>query len=454
MRIGNKAGRRNYFPAGPDIVARANTRLESLTATANTMAKRAMRVDGVPTLIWNKLNTPSRVCTCSRKAERPLGGDDADYAGQKILGLASSEDPSTKKKTLSTTRTLIYEDGDTAAWSTQGPHVADSQRDRPRNIDQNSNLVDHQEALLDMAELQADMDGEITGAPSFESSFLNGATVQCPVCAGTGFVDAWRPRAAARLIFNFDETYEHEYTGWLDLSTKPYTLVLEPGQSVTWQMKLPRYFSHVLALRAWERSSRARDAVIVLPESSNATATRSGLMAFSGGDSAQTVTLKLTAPRRMLLTHIELTILLTPLPYLQFPQLNLPYEREFLDINTNASIEAPADVLIQPGDVLCDSKYKRVWRVTSANPKKTAGGNTLTQTADLRMTMSSEVYQALNVFDGTEDIVGDRPYKGYTTPSAWPTVSPLSGGAEQAGPGESSGEGYYPPGSRWEEADY
>ena len=413
MSIGGKQGRRPYLsPGAKEANERANTRIEHLVAAANVKTKNALRVDGVPCLIWNRSPSPRRLCTCSMKA--PGSGEINDFSGAdneyRILGVSTDPQPhgdrfqEGKQTVRIQTKSVFKDTGED--WNLNGQHQIESRTKKRADVDREFSATTDEDALLDLAALHDEVAGPSspTDSPSFAKDFLTGETVKCPVCAATSWVDAWNLRSGVRPTMAFLDDDKWSSNGQLDTDARPNILVLEAGEFVEWTFRLPRYFTVVLACRAWESHIPVTDP-IVLPAQSNAVATPRALQALdgTGGD----VRFRLVVSKRTLLTHCDAEIVFKNPDYLQFPQLNIPFDREYLDFNTSASVELGADVALAPGDIINDFKYRRVWRTTNVNLRKTAEGRTLSQTADLRMVMVTEPYHTLDVFAGTTED-GDR----------------------------------------------
>src|SRR5690606_23746267 len=74
----------------------------------------------------------------------------------------------------------------------------------------------------------------------------------------------------------------------------------------------------------------------------------------------------------------------------QIPEITQGYEDEFLDWNVNLVAELPPSLKISEGNYLTESKYGKVWKVSTLTKKITAGGNVFGLTADLRALHSFE----------------------------------------------------------------
>ena len=391
---------------------RANTRLEHHVAQANERAETAIRVDGVQAIIWNRILLGSIPCLCRHSGKKAskgsgLGGlnpgeaneyspvglvdDGAGNSGRRsIKGLNPEVDNS-----YPANKDVPGEDDESWIFNGDNPAVTENKLRQ----DGEGNTV------MDPRAINGDDDLPKDGSDLFSDipTFLTSEAVACPVCLGSGYVDSWQMVGGRRKVMSFLDSDDFDTNGSFDSSAAPPQLRLDQGQYLNWKMKVPRLFDrmvrsslcitenpHFLSLRGVHPSVKIGGTF--LP------ATPQNMARLENNASAHDGRLefKFVAPQRMTLTHFEMTMLSGDPFYMQMPNVSMPYEREFLEFNTNIAVEMSGRARVNPGDVICDSKYQSAWRVTNVVPRTTAGGKALVNQIDLRLVHSSEIYGKLN----------------------------------------------------------
>lgn len=434
VKIGGQIGRRGYFtPNNDGMVKRASARVEHQVAAGNAHLANALAVDGVRLILWKRQPAGGRVCTCCRPV--PLAGssspkmapDDAsvavlgdrlsDGAAFEVLGVSSPSSGLRRKMRAPASPSNANYD------NAIGDKELADRKARANGTDYeaavNLGMADsagHDTFSEDLA-MEPVQEGASIGA-SLDGFTQNAAqAVGCPVCAGASHVEGWQPHGGRRIVMSFCEEDTWDTVGGeLVTSARPNAMRLPVGASLTWVVSAPRLFSEVLRLEL--RNSRVgailgeNDKLEVFDGASYVEATPKLLKSWAISRPVSNLTFRLVAnDREILLTHFEMTVLVADMPFGQFPPLNAPYEHEAEEYLTSISIEVGADLAVNPGDLISDTKYKSMWRVTNAVRRFTANGRAQQLALDLRRVTSTEMFFSMHPFDEYKDH-GDLPFSG------------------------------------------
>jgi hypothetical protein len=413
MRFGGSSRRPFLTPENKGMGNLANKRLEHTVAAANTQHEQALRVDGVPTIFWRRASPAGRVCSCSL-CNNPISGahDDTDddivlfdisstdgqLSDYEILGTATKEPHKgsifksaqvDRKDSSLISSTQINDD----QWIFEGGHETESRYKLGDNDEGN-------EDPFQDADIPFSIEGKIASPASGPA--LKGDAIKCPVCVGAGYVDSWSPHGGYRHVMAFLDDDVYSTNGNLKINTRPNILTLEPGEYLEFTVGLPAYTVALLECRLYDYRDRLEGLTVETGPGVYLPASEAEVL-DKVGDETVSVKFRYVAESKVSITHFEMIGLLSDLTCTQFPTITIPYEREFVEFNTTASVEVGASVPVKPGEIVCDYKHKRTWRVTTSAPKLTAEGRTLFNTVELRLVHSLEVYAALNVFEKADD---------------------------------------------------
>lgn len=402
--IGGKIGRRGFAtPDNQGMVTKANARLESQVSSANARLANALAVDGVPILVWRQRSEGGPVCSChadvakeDRKAAALEANDGVEFEDNDGYEIVGHKHPSKSTKPKLTSKNFDNPLDDIAFASTK-PAIE-------IGVDP---LTGHP---IDELTFDEEIEGSEGGsAPANPLGSNTAQSVACPVCAGATYRDGWQPYNGQRAVMSFLADDSYTTTALLDDTTKPFNMVLAEGQELQWDVKLPRLFSEVVRLGMWSGRSPLPTEdypVEVFDGLRWVVATRKVLLAMNND---KKFTFRFKAPKRVIITHFDCVVLLADNPHGQFPPLNAPYDAEFLEYLTNITIEVGANIKIEPGDLISDYKFYKMWRVTNAARKFTAGNRAMSSSLDLRVVTSTEALFALHPFDRYEE-TGQKPF--------------------------------------------
>lgn len=422
---------------------RANARMEHMTAAVNLRSQEAIKVDGVPFILWQR--TPSseagisgRTCSChGSKQSLPASFlpivvthdetgsviedivDDAvvvdnDQDDYRIVGITSNTAKGRRDltnqiaKTTQTTRTNINTPVDDETWGTED-EGQDFDSAHKFAVDDNQH-----DAMRDFETLEQFLGGSdsLAEGGGFGNSISTAGSANCPVCAGATYVEAWQPYGGRRTVFSFLESDTWDSDGELLTNTHPYVLSLKEGQTLNFTLKLPYLFTDVIRVGAWNSRTpieNSDEAPRLVVGGGTTEATPAAILATSGfGDPLR---FRLVAPRDMLLTHFDIVVMLRDLPRAQFAPLNAPYEAELLEYMTNMQIECSADVYAAPGDVISDYKFRKMWRITNSAQRFTSGGASMSSQLDISVLTSYSPQFSLHPFT-TPRAQGDNRFAG------------------------------------------
>lgn len=402
--IGGKIGRRGFStPDNQGMVNRANKRLESQVSSANARLNNALAVDGVKILVWRRRPEGGPVCSCHADVAK----EDRQAASAASNGGATAEDVD-GYEIVGHKHPSHSEKPDITSHNFDNPLDDIDFAPRKRAVDVGTDpLTGHAIDEIDFEDTSEPTEGG--AAPANPLGSHTAAGVACPVCAGATYRDGWQPHNGHRAVMSFLAADSFTTTAMVDDTTKPFCMVLAPGQTIQWDLKLPRLFCEVVRFGMWSgRSPLLGDdyPIEVFDGLGWKPATPKALLAMNND---KKFTFRLTPRRRVIITHFDCIVLLSDNPMGQFPPLNAPNDAEFREYLTNITIEVGANIKIEPGDLLSDYKFFKMWSVTNAARKFTNGGRALASSLDLRVVTSTEASFSLHPFDRYEEN-GDKPF--------------------------------------------
>lgn len=227
--------------------------------------------------------------------------------------------------------------------------------------------------------------------------------IECPVCLGTGYIDAWQPYNGQRIVLDTSNVYSFFCEECnIDDSVNPTLVSMLSHQTIQWTIKLPLVWDEIIRLNVYNGTN------LISPEWyewswSVPNMALQGYMEPSSLSALQNidtnVNLLLYAKEDFPFTHAEIIFMYAPLIRGQVPEVPHAYEDEFDSWQASVGFELPINVDLAEGDYIVEAKYKRVWKVNSINIRKTAGGTIFGISADVRALHRFErIFYQLSVF--------------------------------------------------------
>ena len=375
--------------------ARARRRIDSLIPVIAERRQQSIATDGSQVFIWRK-GAGSVPCTCSTTTS------------PRSTNLVVSDAGATRAERVAST--LLGNDAvDVNYGRRSGTNALDDYSldlpEAPSKLEPDHD-PDFPEVVIDTLN---EGDSGILDRIVQEGPFRTGQGTKCPVCFGASYVDAWKPYRGVRLVGDFSARAEYTSTAGvnIDSSQTPTRATIRRGDSVTWSLFVPRYFDSVVRVVAWDGFDRSEAATVYVdvqpvtaPSGLNPVwveATPSTVSSLVGYGGALQFAVEATSGP-VDLTHLEVLLMLGPLPLGAIPAIDVPYDVEYTDYNTVMSVELPMDAQVEQGDVVAEDKYGRLWRATSVQRKQTSSGAYYGATAEFRAVQRSEVYTPMNVF--------------------------------------------------------
>lgn len=231
--------------------------------------------------------------------------------------------------------------------------------------------------------------------------------IECPVCLGTGRIDAWQPQNGLRMVFDTSNIYSFYCTECdIDDTANPTIVSFEPGQSVFWTAKLPLIWDDIIRVNVYNGSQLIHpdwyDWTFAIPAQGISGTVSVGDINALLYDNDLPVNIRLCAKEQFPFTHAEIIFTFAPLVRGQVPEMPQAYEDEYDTWQASVQFELPVDVQVNEGDYIVEAKYQRVWKVNSINFRKTAGGTIYGVSADVRALHKFEkIFYQLSVFRAT-----------------------------------------------------
>lgn len=423
MRIGGKAGQRPFLlPGNKGMAERAKLRVEHTAAALNAQLDEALKVDGVPIILWHQNDPGGRRCTCApggtTSASTPrLDGSPAVQRDNaqvqdasprfRIAGLPGQVNTADLGALHDDTIPSLDSDDMWESDEIGDGGDLDSIDNLEGNVDQEGESVHYAD------ELARAMPGVFGTSGVFSGSYISSEAASCPVCVGASYLESWQPHGGRRIVMGFAAADDYSTTGDLSQESHPNILTLDVGQYLEFSLKLPRLFTKVIRCGLWDgrRPLEGEAQVEILVGLDWVTCNQHQLEQLGGNGEGGIRQFRFLALQKTMVTHFDTVVMLTDLPLTQFPPLNAPYAFEFQEYMTSISIELPASLRVGPGDLLSDFKHRKMWRVTNAVPHFTAGGRALPTQVDLQVVTSTDRAFSLHPFQVPVEM-GPRPFSG------------------------------------------
>lgn len=410
MKLGRRGGRRTLqTPSNQGIARRAEARLAGIADSYVAKMETSLAVDGVPIVVWNK-HRGKHKCLC--RTDKGFHAERVDVhkdnTGQATTIVRSTKsagrgkkrkyrevregfqepDTHTDDKFTSSARDKI-EESDYAEVQASGYDYADS-----------ANVPSIDEALDPL--LEADV------ALNQAESMISAKMIACPICLGSGFVDSWQPEHGTRLLLEMSGWHAVDLFGVDQLDTSVPTFELPNSDSyVEWELYVPVTWLWLARVTLFDGdkvipTSRYR-ATLIFSDDTSTVLTEEILKGLRGNAKLAagkaTIRLETVGSQTLRFTHYEILYFNRKPTRAQLPEVEVPYEEEYIDWNLNISIEVSPKSGLKEGSYICDRKYKKVWKVDSFSRKQLADGQVFGVTANCRALHSFErLFTLFNIY--------------------------------------------------------
>lgn len=381
------------------MAERANRRLHATVENAADKFEEALAVDGNPVIIWNR-QQGHYPCACRRVpgsfyAVEILGEDGKAYT----VDAQPGEYRAIRTDVLQTDPKSLEEffNNDLRESTTTPKDVITSNYGTPDNSESDPLSDDG----LMPGDVFADTD-----------AFLNSVAITCPICYNSGYTDGWSIFGGDRYILDFSGTqYVDIVGGEFNESNKDSVpeIQLEEGESVTWEVDFPITWKLLMRMAVFysEDVLSRHDYKLELQLPDQQTwQTIENIRWFNtlNGNSAMGGTSKIRITpadgvASITFTHVDFIFAMQKPVRAQIPEIEVPYEEEYVDWNLNVAMEISAKADIREGSYVVDFKYKKVWKIDSFNKRMTSGNVVFGYQVNCRALQPFEkLYSLFNVF--------------------------------------------------------
>lgn len=379
MTIGRKPFTRVGIPNNRYMPNRANAHLENYAISKAEHFETSLKVDAPRFYFWNKqLGSIPCSCTAANKSYNldiePGEPSNKSYSKDKPL-------KNSKQDKYSVYEAAEPEDRFYA-------QVAD-QNARSRKKTLEEHLFDDNDMGDSIEEMQ-DPDEVTEAITDFDDPFnlFSDRSIMCPICMGSGFLDGYNLYAGNRVVLESSNLHKF-YTENADVieTDNPTKIIVNEGGKVIWSLKLPKLWTHILRISVYngqDEISPDEFSFTWVSVNSNDTGpvTAKSLDTLNG--TGDVVRLLLSFHLKTTFTHAVIVFSYSEPHKAQIPDVAQGWEQEFLDWNTNVTMELPPTIDIKEGSYITESKYGKVWKVSALTPRFTEGGTVFGLTSDVR----------------------------------------------------------------------
>lgn len=392
MAIGRRPTKRVGIPNNRNLPSRANVHLENYAVSRAEHFETSLKVDAPYFYFWYKTKG-SIPCSCTSTNEG--FNVDIEVGG---LNKTTSSKIGDDNNDLDFNGTTKYTDA-----SDEAPSLSSffDNLDKAANNGYNSKRQSLDDKLFDgedegdFADIDDSAIKEETTDFADPLNLFSDKAIQCAICMDSGYIDGWNLHGGQRFVFD-TSNYHKFYCEGIEINSykNPTDMTAQEGSNVFWSFKLPRIWLDIVRVGVFNQEQEVSPDKYIWKwvnkddSAENGIVTRDSLNALN--DSGKSLRLVLTFTGDIEFTHSEI-IFAYRNPYkAQIPEITQGYEDEFLDWNVTLSVELPPSLQIKEGNYLTESKYSKVWKVSTLTKKITAGGTLFGLTADLRALHSFE----------------------------------------------------------------
>lgn len=393
MAIGRRPTKRVGIPNNRNLANRANVHLENYAVSRAAHFETSLKVDAPYFYFWYKTKG-SIPCSCIAtndgfNIDIEVGGENSTSMtkfGDNNTDLDSNKVTTYRDATGETpSLTSFFKNNDSVANNTYKPV-------KPSLDDKLFNGEEDDEAFSELDD--SNLKEELSDFADPLNLFSDKA-IQCAICMDSGYIDGWNLHGGQRFVFDTSNHHKFHCTGVeINYHNNPTDLSGSEGSEIYWSFKLPRIWLDIVRIGVFKGEKEISPDKYIWKWQNKDDVAENGLVTrdLLNGlvDSGKSIRLNLTLVDEVDFTHAEI-IFSYRSPYkAQIPEITQGYEDEFLDWNVNLTVELPPSLQINEGNYLTESKYGKVWKVSTLTRKSTAGGNVYGLTADLRALHSFE----------------------------------------------------------------
>ena len=390
MVIFGRRANKSVIPNNRGMADRANRQVENYAAIKAEHFETSLGVDAPFFYFWHN-SDGSIPCTCS--ASRLGANRDIDVGG-KTKYAANNQASDLPKIDV-----IIpgYEQGISKDLFGNPLFAGKKSADIQTKLtdDEDESITYDDDDFIDEIETAFD-DASSTVDTSDPLGLFGAKIIDCAICFGSAYIDAWNVHGGKRVVFDTTNAYAF-YCDGVDIETGSSTpnkmRAMNDRAVAYWTFKLPLVWDRILRINvydgtdpipaykySWKMQKTNGDIVDINEQTLN-----------SLNNTGQILKIFLHLKEKgLVITHAEIVFAFSSARRAQIPELQQGYELEFLDWNVSLNVELPPDIQIQEGDYLTESKYRKVWKVSTLTRKMTVGGVVYGLSADLRALHSFE----------------------------------------------------------------
>jgi hypothetical protein len=390
VTFGRKASAKIGIPNNRGMADRANKQLEGYAFMKAEQFTTALGVDAPYFYFWHN-GEGSIPCSCSAAPRGP--NSDIDIGGMTKTG-STEQSPSRKPEFEFIDTDYGKESIDELFGNPVGNKTRASLKDKLLTNDYQDPTEDFNEFDDDIRDIEGPE--ESPGITGFDDplNLFSDKVIDCPICLASGYIDTWSPHGGKRFVFETSNAYDF-YCEGIDINDKhnPTLLTSDKAGKVFWQFQLPLVWDRILRVNLYNGVNLIAPYLYnwVFTDSTNAAFPMTVDNLDAKNNDGDVIKMMVTfAEQGIEFTHAEIIFAYSEARKAQIPEVAQGYEQEFLDWNVTLTVELPPDLQISEGDYLTESKYRKVWKVSTLTKKMTAAGTVYGLSADLRALHSFE----------------------------------------------------------------
>src|SRR6266481_251412 len=450
IRIGRgyKDWARAISPTNIAMGKLAQQRVDNLVSAQNARHEVAIGVDGTDCYVFIKQRA-GLTCTCQTQTvidsthtildilnshthndptnapqnvanEAPLRNGDNKYRvfrvqDPDILGTIDAQENSNFNNYANTKKTLK----DVAKLKSERVYIKQCDRQDEELERERLEALDN---ILDMAEVANDdptIDPQNAALQRQEglSHLFGGEGTQCGICFGNGYVNGYSLYGGTRIILETQTAILTNAVIEADNSPAKFALSSASNSIVSWNVVLPTYFMSVPSIIVRDNLKFALNYIIEIKTSDSMVfvpLTTPYLLTRQGMNNMAVIRVRCASSgvgQILRFTHVELNIMLTTLPKVNWSTLEKNIDFQNYDVlQTLSGIEITSKIPnLDRECVIVETKYNSAWHVTSVETKLTAHKESFNTTLSIRLIQNYEQKYALNSIRGVSNEI---PFAG------------------------------------------